>query len=363
MVRWAREAKPGDFGAFAPRVFRRAAERDPIALEIAAKAARAVGVLTRRVVALGAKRVALVGGAGEALRPYLDPEIAALLSAPLHDAADGAILFVGGAIAIQEGGRAMKVFTGARIFDGERLHDDCALVVEGASIAALTRFSDRPRGGEQIDLGGGILGARLHRLADQRRRGSAVQRRADGGRDRRDRGRASARGRNRLPADRGDRCAARARRGAGGRARGAEPRSRRARGPCRRAVHRSQAQGRASGRVHPSDAGGGRRRADRRALGRDGRHARSRLGPVGADRAPGASRDRREPRPFRRDRGGSGGGLRRGRARGHPSLQRDEPALLARAGRRRRGARRSAHRLRSHRRRRARACPPLIARR
>src|SRR5271165_2599509 len=43
------------------------------------------------------------------------------------------------------------------MFDGERLHDDCALVVEGASIAALTRFQDRPRGGEAIDLGGGIL--------------------------------------------------------------------------------------------------------------------------------------------------------------------------------------------------------------
>src|SRR5271165_4195620 len=51
----------------------------------------------------------------------------------------------------------MKVFTGARIFDGERLHDDCALVVEGASMAALTRFEDRPRAGEAIDLGGGIL--------------------------------------------------------------------------------------------------------------------------------------------------------------------------------------------------------------
>jgi len=43
------------------------------------------------------------------------------------------------------------------MFDGERLHDDCALVVEGASIAALTRFQDRPRGGEAIDLGGGTL--------------------------------------------------------------------------------------------------------------------------------------------------------------------------------------------------------------
>ena len=102
MINWARKAKPGDFGAFAPRVFRRAAERDPIALEIAAEAARAVGVLTRRVVALGAERVALVGGAGEALRPYLDPEISALLSAPLHDAADGAILFVGGVVAPNE---------------------------------------------------------------------------------------------------------------------------------------------------------------------------------------------------------------------------------------------------------------------
>ena len=51
----------------------------------------------------------------------------------------------------------MKVLYGAHIFDGERLHDDCALVVEGASIQALTAFADRPRGGEQVDLGGGVL--------------------------------------------------------------------------------------------------------------------------------------------------------------------------------------------------------------
>ena len=51
----------------------------------------------------------------------------------------------------------MKVLYGARIFDGERLHDDCALVIEGASIRSLTRFEDRPRGGEQVDLGGGVL--------------------------------------------------------------------------------------------------------------------------------------------------------------------------------------------------------------
>ena len=51
----------------------------------------------------------------------------------------------------------MKVFYGARIFDGKGVRDDCALVVEGRLIQALTPVRDRPRGGEQVDLGGGIL--------------------------------------------------------------------------------------------------------------------------------------------------------------------------------------------------------------
>ena len=98
MVRWARTAKPGDYGAFAPRVFQHAAERDQHALEIVAGAARGIAALTRGVIALGAERVALVGGAGEPLRPYLEPEIATLLTRPLHDATDGAILMTGGAV-------------------------------------------------------------------------------------------------------------------------------------------------------------------------------------------------------------------------------------------------------------------------
>ncbi len=61
-----------------------------------------VGALTRRVVALGASRVALVGGVGEALRPHLEREIAALLKRPLYDATDGAILMAGGAVATTE---------------------------------------------------------------------------------------------------------------------------------------------------------------------------------------------------------------------------------------------------------------------
>jgi glucosamine kinase len=101
MMNWARDAKPGDFGAFAPRVLEYAARRDPVAVEIALKGARAIGALTRGVVALGAERVALVGGVGEALRPYFEPDIAARLSLPLYDPTDGAILFVGGVVAPQ----------------------------------------------------------------------------------------------------------------------------------------------------------------------------------------------------------------------------------------------------------------------
>jgi glucosamine kinase len=102
LVRWSRSAKPGDYGAFAPLVFRCAAKADPVALDIVASAARAVGALARRIVALGAERVALVGGVGEVLRPHLDHEIAALMKRPLYDATDGAILMAGGVVGSTE---------------------------------------------------------------------------------------------------------------------------------------------------------------------------------------------------------------------------------------------------------------------
>jgi glucosamine kinase len=101
MMNWARDAKPGDFGAFAPRVFEHAAARDPIAAGIVNAAARAIGALIGGVVALGAERVAMVGGVGEVMRPYFEPDVAARLSPPLYDPTDGAILLVGGIVASQ----------------------------------------------------------------------------------------------------------------------------------------------------------------------------------------------------------------------------------------------------------------------
>ena len=102
LLKWARSARPGDFGAVAPRVFERAAECDPVALTIVASAARAIEDLARRVFALGAERIALVGGVGESLRRSIEPDIEEKLIRPIYDAADGAILLAGGAVAQEE---------------------------------------------------------------------------------------------------------------------------------------------------------------------------------------------------------------------------------------------------------------------
>ncbi|WP_158814424.1 N-acetylglucosamine-6-phosphate deacetylase [Methylocapsa sp. S129] len=50
-----------------------------------------------------------------------------------------------------------KVFSGARLFDGERMIEDSALVVEDGAIVAVTPFAARPLDAESCDLRGGVL--------------------------------------------------------------------------------------------------------------------------------------------------------------------------------------------------------------
>ncbi len=50
----------------------------------------------------------------------------------------------------------MRIFVGARVFDGDRFHDGCALVTRGDKIVSLAPYAQRPSG-EEIDLGGGVL--------------------------------------------------------------------------------------------------------------------------------------------------------------------------------------------------------------
>ena len=51
----------------------------------------------------------------------------------------------------------MKVFWGARLFDGERMIDDHALLAEDGAVVAVVPVAQRPLGAEGFDLGGGIL--------------------------------------------------------------------------------------------------------------------------------------------------------------------------------------------------------------
>ena len=99
MSRWAADAKPRDYGAFAPQILEVARSGDARAREIAGEAANAIVMLAHALNALGAERVALAGGFGEPLRPFLPPDVAKRLAVPRRDAVDGAILLAGGTLA------------------------------------------------------------------------------------------------------------------------------------------------------------------------------------------------------------------------------------------------------------------------
>ena len=99
MSRWAADARPSDYGAFAPEILRLANSGDGRARDIVGEAASAVAALANALNALGAERIALAGGFGEPLRPFLPLDVAKRLSRPRRDAVDGAILLAGGALA------------------------------------------------------------------------------------------------------------------------------------------------------------------------------------------------------------------------------------------------------------------------
>src|SRR5258707_12315276 len=103
MPGWAAEAKPRDSAAFAPQIRELATSGDTRAREIAGDAARAIAALANALNALGAERIALVGGLGDPLRAYLSPDVARRLVRPRRDAVDGAILLAGGTLDEAEG--------------------------------------------------------------------------------------------------------------------------------------------------------------------------------------------------------------------------------------------------------------------
>jgi glucosamine kinase len=90
-VVWAKTALPRDYGTFAPLVFDLRAQDDPVATSLMDDAVAQVANAVDRLRALGADRVALMGGLARPYRTWLPPRLAALLVEPQGDALDGAL--------------------------------------------------------------------------------------------------------------------------------------------------------------------------------------------------------------------------------------------------------------------------------
>ena len=91
MLPWARQATPSQWGEISPLVFACAQSGDAVARTLVASAVIDVARLIDRMVALGAKRMALVGGLADAYASRLPRRLVRLLVAPQRDALSGAI--------------------------------------------------------------------------------------------------------------------------------------------------------------------------------------------------------------------------------------------------------------------------------
>jgi glucosamine kinase len=91
IVTWAQSASPGDFGSLAPDIFAHAGRGDPAAHELVSLAAGHIDALAARLVAIGATRLALVGGCAFLLAPLLNERTKSYLVEPAGDALSGAL--------------------------------------------------------------------------------------------------------------------------------------------------------------------------------------------------------------------------------------------------------------------------------
>jgi glucosamine kinase len=101
IVRWSSEARPRDFAALAPVIVDCAAANDPVAVELMRMAAGHVDALAGGLIALGARRLALMGGLAGAIGPWLAEATRRHLVTPDGDALDGALRLAAAAAGLQ----------------------------------------------------------------------------------------------------------------------------------------------------------------------------------------------------------------------------------------------------------------------
>ncbi len=91
IVRWMSRASTRDLGSLAPQIVEHTACNDTAAIELMRLAARHIDALAARLIALGAPRLALVGGLSPHIEQWLAPETQSRLVVPAGDALDGAL--------------------------------------------------------------------------------------------------------------------------------------------------------------------------------------------------------------------------------------------------------------------------------
>lgn len=92
IVTWTAAASPADFGSLALHIVDYAAQGDEASIELLQECAAHVDALAMRLLAVGADRLALVGGFGPSLRKWLSPTTADHLVEPVGDALAGALM-------------------------------------------------------------------------------------------------------------------------------------------------------------------------------------------------------------------------------------------------------------------------------
>lgn len=91
IVSWTTTASPRDFGALAPLVVEHGGHGDAASIEVLKQCAGHIDALAARLLAVGADRLAFLGGFAPSLRPWLAPTSAEHLVEPAGDALAGAL--------------------------------------------------------------------------------------------------------------------------------------------------------------------------------------------------------------------------------------------------------------------------------
>jgi glucosamine kinase len=92
IVKWAGTARPLNFAELAPIAVEHAHLGDSEAVALIGLAAHHIDAIARRLMHLGVRRLAIMGGMAETLRPLLSKETTAHLVEPAGDALSGALL-------------------------------------------------------------------------------------------------------------------------------------------------------------------------------------------------------------------------------------------------------------------------------